>query len=353
MPKSFSGTEKKAMSIAIQRHVDLQSIHAMGLTAKTNYFAIAKSESEIAEAIDFSRDNKLTVCILGGGSNVIFAGDYSGMVLQIVTKGIQVLAETEKDVLVKVAAGEHWDEFLQLCIKQQWYGLENLAIIPGTVGASPIQNIGAYGQEVASCIDCVTVRDMADWSEKDIPNNECHFSYRDSLFKKALQNKCIITSVTFRLAKTFAANLTYRALAEALDGFDVTNVKNVRDAVIRIRESKLPSPALLPNSGSFFKNPLISSARAASLLKQFPQMPVYLQESGDVKVAAGWLIEYTGWKGKRFGAVGVYDKQALVLVNYAHASYAELQQLVMAIQASVFAQFAISLEQEPLLIKSI
>lgn len=340
------------MSIAIQREVDLHSCHTMALHAKSDYFAIAHSDTEIIEALEFSRAHQLSICILGSGSNVIFTGDYAGLVLLIATKGIEVIEESDKEVLVKVAAGEIWDEFLQLCIKRQWYGLENMAIIPGTIGAAPIQNIGAYGQEVANCIESVNVRNIHDFSVMDIASKDCHFSYRDSIFKREFQNKCIITSVIFRLSKVFHANLSYKALSERLDGVEKITAEKVRDTVIYIRESKLPSPDILPNSGSFFKNPVISAAQAASLLTQFPSMPVYPQHDGDVKVAAGWLIEQAGWKGKRLGPVGVYEKQALVLVNHAEAGYADLQKLVAGIQASVIAQFAIQLEQEPQLIGS-
>jgi UDP-N-acetylmuramate dehydrogenase len=340
------------MTIAVQRHVNLKSHNTMALNAVADYFAIAHSDTDIAEAVSYARSLQLPVCILGGGSNVIFAGDYAGLVLLIATQGITVFAESADDVVVTVAAGENWDAFLQYCIKQQWYGLENLAIIPGTVGAAPIQNIGAYGQEVASCIESVVVRNLSDWEEIILSASDCKFAYRDSIFKQRLYNTCVITRVNFRLSRIFTPNLSYKVLADALQYTDVINVETVRDAVIHIRQSKLPAPAELPNSGSFFKNPVVNAAQASVLIERYPSMPVYPQANGDVKIAAGWLIEQAGWKGKKLGEVGVYEKQALVLVNYAQATYADLQQLVKAVQSSVFAQFGILLEQEPLLISA-
>jgi UDP-N-acetylmuramate dehydrogenase len=338
------------MNAVVQSNVDLKAFNSMSLSVTAKHFVRVNNAAHINEALTYAHKRQLPICVLGGGSNVIFTEDYSGLLLLMVSKGIQVLSENDNEVIVRVEAGEVWDDFLRYCLKWQWYGLENLAIIPGTVGAAPIQNIGAYGQEVASCIEGVDIIYCENAKAATLSKEQCLFSYRDSIFKQQLRDKCIIAAVIFRLQKKFAANLSYKALAQALEKHEAVSAEQVRNAVIAIRESKLPSPQKLPNCGSFFKNPIVSEQQVKKLLTAYPEMPVYPQHSGEVKIAAGWLIERVGWKGKRLGAVGMYDKQALVLVNYANATYAELNKLVCNIKADVYDRFAIQLEQEPIII---
>lgn len=326
---------------------DLSLFNTMALPAKAAFRLTAHATTDIVQAIQFSQEKKLPLYCLGGGSNVIIKNDINAVVLLLANKGIHLIEETQDDVLVSVAAGEVWDNFLQYCLDQHWYGLENLAIIPGTVGASPIQNIGAYGQEVSDCIASVTFVDIASLQVKKLKQQECQFSYRESIFKSQLASKCVIQSVEFRLAKTFIPNLTYTALAEQLC-VKTCSALALRNAVIQLRQSKLPDPAILPNCGSFFKNPILSIAQADALKQTFPQLPVYEYSNQQVKIAAGWLIERAGWRGKQLGAVGVHKDQALVLVNYGGATFSELAQLIAAIKTDVKNMFDIHLIQEPI-----
>ena len=338
------------MSISLQFDVDMHQYHTMALQSYAKVYVSVQSEADIIEAIQYADRHDMPLCVIGSGSNILFANSFPGLVLQLSIRGIDVLEETPSHVMVEVAAGENWDGFLQYCLQQHWYGLENLAIIPGTVGAAPIQNIGAYGQEVANCIESVNVIDIATRQKNNLSASACHFAYRNSIFKQELAGKCIITSIVLRLSRTFQPCLSYKALADVLQHEDNLSAEKIRTAVINIRQSKLPDPALVANSGSYFKNPVISRAQADKLKAQFPGMPIYTQEDGTVKVAAGWLIEQSGWKGKRLGKVGVYPQQALVLVNYDHASYDDLQVLEENIRTEVAKHFAIRLEREPVLI---
>lgn len=338
------------MNNLVQRHKNLQPYNTMNLPVIANYYVQARNNKEVIQAANFAVNEDLPLWILGGGSNVIFMEDYNGLVLHIVSKGINIIDETEEDIVVQVAAGEIWDEFLQYCIKQQWYGLENLAIIPGVIGAAPIQNIGAYGQEVADCIERVHVINIDDLSESVLQKNECQFEYRNSIFKNTCSRKYIITAVDFRLHKKFTAYLGYQVLADYLQKIPSPSVQDVRNAVIAIRQSKLPLPSDIANAGSFFKNPIIEIEQYQLLLQKYPETPAFKQSATEIKLAAAWLIEQCGWKGKNLGSVGMYEKQALILVNHGGASYADVKQLLEQIQKNVNQRFNVMLEPEPIFI---
>lgn len=338
------------IATAIEQDVSLQTLTTMALPARAAYFCRAENEAQICAALCFAKQQQLPLCLLGGGSNLIFRGDFPGLVLHLANRGIAILAEDADSVTVKVAAGEIWDEFLQYCLQQGWYGLENLAIIPGTVGAAPVQNIGAYGQEAGNCIAAVNGFVVDGAVSQRYEADACHFAYRESVFKRELAGRFVISSVEFRLHKQFTPCINYQPLAEYFAHQTQIMPEDVRRAVINIRESKLPDPKKLANAGSFFKNPVVSNQQYQELLKQFPRLPAYPATHGQMKLAAGWLIEQCGWKGKQLGAVGMYAKQALVLVNHGGAVYADVKQLVDVVKQSVFDKFQVTLEQEPVLV---
>jgi UDP-N-acetylmuramate dehydrogenase len=286
--------------------------------------------------------------IIGGGSNILCTQAPKGLVILNRTKGIRVLHEDAAEVLVEVASGEVWHEFVLYALAQGWNGIENLALIPGTVGAAPIQNIGAYGVEVKDCIDSVNYWDWQAQKLNSLSHEECQFAYRESIFKHELKDRFFISSVVFRLSKQMKLHTTYGAIEEELKQMNILspNAQDVADAVMRIRRSKLPDPKVVGNAGSFFKNPTVSLQQLLDLKKQYPSMPSFPVTEQLVKVPAAWLIEQCGWKGYRKGDYGVHTHQALVLVNYAAAAGADIWQLSSDIVASVQARFGISLERE-------
>lgn len=292
--------------------------------------------------------------IVGGASNLILPPILPGQTVLMALKGITVIEETTQNVLVRVAAGESWHEWVQQSLNAGWFGLENLALIPGTVGASPIQNIGAYGVEVGQRIECVTVWDFSCGQIKVLSANDCQFAYRDSLFKKPEGQALLILSVSFRLLKqaTWRPVIDYpdlKPLAQsALTNDLVVSPQSVFDQVVAVRRRKLPDPALTPNVGSFFKNPLVSAEHFDRLRQQYPGLVAYPQADGRAKLAAGWMIEQCGWKGRRVGAVGVHERQALVLVNLGQAQVRDLLALAHAISEDVLGKFGVALEIEPI-----
>ena len=327
----------------------LKNLNTFGLGVKAKHFLSVQSKEE---ASIFFKEKKPTekVLILGGGSNLLFRSDYEGLVIKNDIHGIQLLKENEEHVWLEVGAGENWHEFVLHCIKRDWAGIENLSLIPGNVGASPMQNIGAYGVEVKSVIESVEAVNREDGSIKTFLNEDCEFAYRSSIFKTKLRDKYMICSVKFKLDKKARYNVSYGAIKEQLkaEGIseDQLSIKAISDAVIKIRKSKLPDPSEIGNSGSFFKNPLVDDAIYQKLKSTHPNIPAYPQEDGQTKLAAGWLIEKAGWKGYRKGDYGVHAKQALVLVNYGEASGEELYQLSSRIVDSVREKFGITLERE-------
>ncbi|GAA6205139.1 MULTISPECIES: UDP-N-acetylmuramate dehydrogenase [Thalassotalea] len=286
--------------------------------------------------------------ILGAGSNTLFTEAKTTTILQPAFKGISV-NEDGDSVLVSAQCGENWHALVSFCVDNQYYGIENLALIPGSVGAAPVQNIGAYGTELADVIEYVLWYEFESKSIKKLNRSACQFAYRDSIFKNQLAGKGLIVEVTIRLAKQWQANLTYRGLDE-LPG-DVT-AKDVFDKVIAIRRAKLPDPEILPNAGSFFKNPVVEKHTFEALKKRYPNIPAYPQENNKVKLAAGWLIEQSGLKGFRYGEVGVAETQALVLVNYASKHGQDIIHLAQYVQKQVLAKFEIFLQAEVRLLSS-
>jgi UDP-N-acetylmuramate dehydrogenase len=291
--------------------------------------------------------------ILGGGSNLVLAGDFDGLVVQVGLLGRRLVAEDADAWYVEAAGGEDWHAFVLWTLEQGWPGLENLALIPGTVGAAPIQNIGAYGLEAGELIHRVAAFDLERREATAFTAAECAFGYRDSVFKQrgwSLEGRFLITAVTFRLPKAWRPNLRYADLARAMADVEEATPSGIAAAVIAVRRAKLPDPEILPNAGSFFENPIVESAVADRLRCDYPALPCYPQPNGSVKLAAGWLIEQAGWKGRRLGPVGMYDKQALVLINHGGATGQDVLRLVEAVQADVERRFGIQLRPEPVIL---
>jgi len=285
--------------------------------------------------------------ILGGGSNILFTKDFTGVVVHPAFKGIEILEESQNETVIKVAAGEEWETLQQYCLERQLYGLENLIGIPGNVGSAPVQNIGAYGTEVKDCIESVEGWRLDTNAPFRFPNAECRFGYRDSVFKNELKNKCLITHVTFRLSKIEHYNLKYKALADELQNRQWSpSLKNVTDCILHVRNSKLPDITRIGCAGSFFKNPLIPQQQYEQLKQEFPDLVSYPAPDGMVKLSAGQLIEKAGWKGRRMGDAGVYDKQALVIVNYGGATPEEILSVCDAVIQDVEAMFHVHIAPE-------
>ncbi|MEX1667762.1 UDP-N-acetylmuramate dehydrogenase [Zhongshania guokunii] len=330
----------------IKRHVDLQPYNTLGVRAKADYFVEVSSLEELCEAIQFSSSRRLRRVFIGGGSNLVLRGDVQGLVIHVALLGISCEALGDER-FITVAAGENWDALVKYSLAQGWYGLENLISIPGSAGAAPIQNIGAYGVELANVLVSVTGWDVALNSLRNVSLSDCHLSYRDSVFKGALRDTFIITAITLRLQTSPALELSYPALREALPANCSPTPEIVAETVARIRAEKLPDFRLEPNVGSFFKNPIITANQAKALLAEYSELPHWSMPEGRVKLAAAWLVDQAGWKGRRLGAVGIHPRQAIVLVNYEAASGGEVLALASAIQADVSARFGIGLEIEP------
>lgn len=286
------------------------------------------------------------VLVIGEGSNLLFTGDFEGLVIHPNLPGMGVVKEDRQNMWIEVGAGETWDEFVQFAVENQLGGIENLSLIPGSTGAAPVQNIGAYGQEVGTVIERVKGYDLNLNLPVEYTAMECNFGYRNSIFKSKLKNTFIITSVVFKLEKFPEFVLNYGTLEETVKAKGEVNLQNVRQSVIEIRQSKLPDVVELPNAGSFFKNPIVETEMADKLKADFSTLPVYPTAGGFAKLAAGWLIEKAGWKGIRKGDVGVHEKQALVLVNYGRASGKEIFDLSEEIKQSVSQKFGVELERE-------
>lgn len=334
---------------AVGENINLKSYNSFGLSVEARYFTQVETLEELQEAVAFSRDNALPMLLIGGGSNVLLRDDFPGLVIQMALKGITQKSISEGALLVNAASGENWHSFVEHCLINGLYGLENLALIPGCVGAAPMQNIGAYGVEVKDLITEVHVLDIASGAIEIMSNAQCEFGYRDSVFKGALRGRKIVLSVTFELQREPVPNLSYAALADALahKGAAVS-AQDVFDAVCAIRREKLPDPSVLGNAGSFFKNPILSAEDFARLQKTHPTLPSFPVPGaeGERKVPAAWLIEQAGWKGKHQGGAAVYEKQALVIVNRDHATAQDVVNLAVAIIESVQARFGVRLEPE-------
>lgn len=331
----------------IQENISLKPFNTFGLDKKARFFTSVNSREQLIESLIWSRNRGLEVFILGGGSNILLTQDVNSLVIKIEIAGIEVVDENDDHVWVKVGAGENWHSFVTHAIAQGWAGIENLSLIPGTVGASPMQNIGAYGVEIKDVFHSLRALNRATLEQKEFTKEECKFGYRESVFKNELLGQYIITSVTFQLNKKPEFNIEYGTIQETLQesGNEELSIQAISDAVIKIRQSKLPDPKEIGNAGSFFKNPTISIEDWEALKESFPNIPGYDVPEGK-KVPAAWLIEQSGWKGKRFGETGVHAKQPLVLVNYGNSKGNDIKELAENIQASVFEKFGIPLKAE-------
>lgn len=333
----------------VQENTSLKKMNTMGLPVSTRYFTAVSHLEELREALQFKKDRNLPLMLLGGGSNVLFTKDFPGITVKVEFRGIEVLEETDDEVVVKCGAGEVWHDFVLYALGKNWGGVENLSLIPGTVGAAPMQNIGAYGVEIKEVFHSLEALNIKTLKLEAFDASKCEFKYRDSFFKRAGKGQYVITSVTFRLTKEdHQLKTSYGAISETLQERGISNpsIKDVSDAVIAIRSSKLPDPAVLGNAGSFFKNPEISNDLFEKVKQIDPNVVAYKIGDRRTKLAAGYLIESCGWKGKKLGMAGVHEKQALVLVNYGEASGQEIFELSEKIQQSVYKKYGISLERE-------
>lgn len=332
----------------VERYVDLAAYNTLNVQAEAAYFARVTSKSQLKTLLQKPEWKEKSKFILGGGSNVLFVDDFDGLIIQMAIKGKEVVEETSEYVQLKIGAGENWHQLVRYCVEEGWGGIENLSLIPGTVGAAPIQNIGAYGVELQDVFHSLTAVEISTGKERIFKEEDCAFGYRDSIFKQQYKGRYVVTDITLTLQKNPAINTSYGAIQQKLNekGIENPGIRDVSDIVIEIRNSKLPNPAELANAGSFFKNPIISQAEYDRLLSNYPEMPGYAVDENRVKVPAGWLIEAAGWKGKVVGNVGTYRQQALVIVNHGGASGAEILELADSIQQAVKDKFEIELVPE-------
>ena len=331
----------------VEPNKSLKDYNTFGIDCKAKYYV---SVTTIAELIEILSDKKYEErFILGGGSNMLLTQDINALVIHLNLKGINILSETEEHVQIEAMAGENWHHFVLYCIERGYGGLENLSLIPGNVGTTPIQNIGAYGVELKDTFESCKAIEIASKTEVEFSKDACNFGYRTSIFKNDAKDKYIITSVVFNLTKVnHKKSVSYGAIRQQLSDKNISasTIKNISDAVIAIRESKLPDPKKLGNSGSFFKNPVIDVATFRHFREKFPEAPFYEVSSTEFKIPAGWLIEKAGFKGKQFGDAGVHKNQALVLVNYGNATGSEIWELAVRIQKEVKEKFGIYIEPE-------
>ena len=329
----------------IEENISLKNYNTFGIDVTAKRFICIDSVYQLQELLKVEKD----IFLISGGSNMLLTKDIEKLVVHIDIKGVSIDQENENEVFLTVNAGENWHEFVLWCVDNNYGGLENLSLIPGNVGTCPIQNIGAYGVEVKDTITKIEALHIETGKLVQFSNEECKFGYRNSIFKNEVKGKYIITSVSFKLTKqNHNFNTSYGAIETELTSKNIAkpNLKNISDAVIAIRKSKLPDPKEIGNSGSFFKNPVITKAHFLTLQKMYPEIPSYIVSENQVKVPAGWLIEKAGFKGKRFGDFGVHKKQALVLVNYNNATGKDIYNLAETIQKKIKSKFEIKLEIE-------
>ena len=332
----------------IYKNISLKKYNTFGLNYTAGCLIGLETEEEAIKLLKSNSKLKPPLLILGSGSNLLFTSDFKGTILHPEIGGIEI-EETEINhgyVIISAGAGVIWDDLVAWVVDKGFGGFENLSLIPGKVGASPIQNIGAYGVEIKDMIVSVRTIDTVDGSIRIFDNSDCEFSYRNSVFKNNLKGRYLVTRVFYKLSIEPRLNLSYGSLIEEVNKLGKVNLKNVRQGVINIRRSKLPDPEIIGNAGSFFKNPVVKNSVALNLKKRFPSMPVYEDQKGYMKLASGWFIDQCGWKGKRRGYAGVHDKQALVLVNHGKASGEEIYVLSEEIKMSVLKKFGIVLERE-------
>ena len=335
----------------VQQNFSLKKYNTFGIDAAAKYFSIFSSVDELENILSFIAKEQISSnkqFILGGGSNVLFIKNYDGLVLKNNIGGIHTIHEDEDHIYVKAGAGENWHKFVMHCIKNNFAGVENLSLIPGNIGASPMQNIGAYGAEIKDVFHSLEAFHLKEKRIINFSTNDCGFGYRESVFKKKYKDQFVILNVTYRLNKKPQYNISYGAIKEELKKLNIRelNIKAISQAVINIRKSKLPDPKVIGNAGSFFKNPEITKDEFVVLEAQFENLQTYPLDNGNVKLSAAWLIEQCGWKGFRRGDAGCYEKQPLVLVNYDNASGKEIYDLSEEIKQSVKEKFDVELERE-------
>ncbi len=342
----------EALLPGIQHQHNLKPFNTLNVAARARYFFEVSTVPQLSQLLSWywQQQEQLPLLVVGGGSNLVLSRDFPGLVILNRILGIEPLEQSKDGVLVKVGAGENWDDFVAFCLQQGWYGLENLSAIPGTVGAAPIQNIGAYGVELCAAVERVEYLERATGKIRTLSKSQCQFGYRDSIFKRDLKNQTVITAVVFKLSTQPNLQLQYGDISKAIAAqglaADRLTAEQVRQMVVSIRAKKLPDPKTLPNVGSFFKNPIVSNGEYARLLDKFPELVSYPSGSDQRKLAAGWMIDHLGWKGQARGDAKVHDRQALVLVNLGQGS-ADLLALAQAIQNDVKQHFGVWLEPEP------
>lgn len=336
------------MSLPVQTQVSLKPFNSFGVDVRAQLFAEAHSDDDVREALAYATAHAVPLLVIGGGSNLLLTADIAALVLRMATRGIRVLSDDGSRVVIEAEAGEPWHPFVLHTLALGFSGLENLSLIPGTVGAAPMQNIGAYGVEIKDVFAGLTALDRQTGELRDFSLEECNFAYRDSLFKQQ-PGRWLILRVRFKLERGAQLHLEYGPVRQRLteQGIEQPTPSDVSRAICSIRSEKLPDPAVLGNAGSFFKNPLVSAAQVAQIKQQHPDVVAYAQADGQMKLAAGWLIERAGWKGFRDGDAGVHKLQALVLVNHGSATGLQLYALAQRIQKDIAERFNVELEMEP------
>lgn len=337
----------------IKENISLKKHNTFGINAKAKYSVKVKSIAEVQELISHKRYRSERKFILGGGSNILLLNDFDGLLIRNRIKGIDIIDENETHIWLKVGAGEVWHDLVINTVESNLGGIENLSLIPGRMGAAPMQNIGAYGVELTSVFEELSAVHRETGDLEIFSNKDCAFGYRESVFKNKFKDQFIICDVTIKLNKHPEFNVSYGAIQTTLEEMKIENlsVKAISDAVVKIRSGKLPDPKVLGNSGSFFKNPIVSESILTKIQAAYPDVPNYPAPNEQVKLAAGWLIEKAGWKGKRMGEVGTYEKQALILVNHGKATGEELWEHALKIQSAVEEKFNIKLQPEVNLVK--
>ena len=339
-------------SLQVVANQPLKNLNTFGFDVSAEFFVRTSSDDELREAIEFAKNRSKPLFILGGGSNLVLTRNIPGLTAMQQHQLIEIEAENDEAVLLRASAAVNWHSLVLICVERGFYGLENLSLIPGTAGAAPIQNIGAYGVELADVLSHVEALEIATGKKIILQNADCEFAYRESIFKAKHRNQFIITDIYLRLGKVKRFNLQYAALARELDNIspESLTLETVSAAVCRIRQSKLPSPETIGNAGSFFKNPVLDTEQLRSIQHIYPDLPAHEQQDKSWKVPAAWLLETAGWKGHRDLDVGVHQRQALVLVNYGKGNGTAIIDLAEKIQADIAKKFGVSLEIEPVVI---
>lgn len=331
-----------------EHNFSLKKYNSFGFEVQCSRFITFEDENDARDYFQNAYSGNNNMLILGGGSNLLFTKNFKGVIVHSIDRSIRIIDSKSDSVTIEAGAGLVWDDFVDYCVSEGFGDVENLSKIPGTVGAAPVQNIGAYGVEAEAVIEKVFYIDIRTGEEKFLSHDECQFGYRDSIFKRNLSGNAFVTKVVFKLSKQHQFVTHYGDIEERLERkySGIKTIRNIREIIIEIRKEKLPDPEIIGNAGSFFKNPVISEEKGDALKAEYPKIPIYQAGKGLVKVAAGWMIDQCGWKGYRAGDAGVHEKQALVLVNYGNASGAEIVKLASEIQKSVNDKFGIAIEPE-------